>query len=94
MRRPVFAVLLVLSAIMLSGCSMMAPQYSASIENVQMLKDGGELGAKVGKFQSKPSAENANPISLRGSSLNSPYEIPTPPTWPRRSSRNCLWPEN
>jgi hypothetical protein len=74
MRRPVFAVLLVLSAIMLSGCSMMAPQYSASIENVQMLKDGGELGTKVGKFQSKPSAENANPISLRGSSLNSPYE--------------------
>lgn len=57
-----------------SGCSIMAPQYSASIENVQKLKDGGNIAAKVGKFDSSTDQTNANPISLRGMSLLSPYE--------------------
>ena len=52
---------------------MMAPQYSASIENVQKLKDAGNYTAQVGNFESSPEKGNSNPISLRGSSLNSPY---------------------
>lgn len=56
------------------GCSMMAPQYSPSIDNVQHLKDAGEYTAKVGKTDSASGPGNANPISLRGSSLVSPYD--------------------
>lgn len=56
-----------------SGCSLMAPQYTASIENVQKLKDSGNVAAQVGKFDSAPEKGNANPISLRGSTMNSPY---------------------
>lgn len=68
-------VAVVLAAAMLtSGCSMMAPQYTASLDNVQTLKDAGNFKAKVGAFESAPpSQENANPISIRGSSLASPY---------------------
>ncbi|HZP12604.1 MAG TPA: hypothetical protein VFB36_09305 [Nevskiaceae bacterium] len=58
---------------LLPGCSMMAPQYSASLENVQKLKDAGPSTAKVGEFSSQDGSGNANPISLRGSSLHSPY---------------------
>jgi hypothetical protein len=65
---------MVLLGTALGGCSMMAPQYSASIENVQKLKDAGIASARVGKFDSSPDRANANPISLRGSSLQSPYE--------------------
>ena len=52
----------------------MAPQYSASLENVQKLKDAGSFTAKVGTFESSADAGNANPISIRGSSMNSPYQ--------------------
>lgn len=64
----------ILFGTMASGCSMMAPQYSVSIENVQKLKEAGNISAKVGKFDSNVDRANANPISLRGSSLMSPYE--------------------
>lgn len=57
-----------------TGCSMMAPQYTASLDNVQKLKDAGAYTAKVGDFSSKPDKGNANPISIRGSSLASPYQ--------------------
>ena len=57
-----------------SGCSMMAPKYTASIENVQKIKDAGTQPAKVGTFTSTPGTGNANPISIRGSSLASPYD--------------------
>lgn len=58
---------------MASGCSFMAPQYSASLTNVQKLKDAGEISAKVGEFSSAKDPANVNPISIRGSSLDSPY---------------------
>jgi len=74
MRRTVLLSLVLLLAAATSGCSMMAPQYSASIDNVQKLKDGGVMASKVGKFDSSPDKANANPISLRGSSLVSPYD--------------------
>ncbi|SFB13704.1 hypothetical protein SAMN04515620_12022 [Collimonas sp. OK607] len=69
------ALLLSLSAAVLTtGCSLMAPQYSASIDNVQKLKDAGNYTAKVGEFASGQGRGNVNPISLRGSSMSSPYQ--------------------
>ncbi|WP_231878947.1 hypothetical protein [Collimonas arenae] len=62
------------AVVVMTGCSVMAPQYSASIDNVQKLKDSGDYSAKVGAFTSKPGQGNVNPISLRGSSMNSPYQ--------------------
>jgi hypothetical protein len=53
---------------------MVAPKYSASMDNIQLLKEAGNVSAKVGKFDSIPGPGNANPISLRGSHMNSPYE--------------------
>lgn len=65
---------LFVAMIFASGCSLMAPQYSASLENVQTLKDAGNFTAKVGTFTASPDKGNANPISIRGSSLSSPYQ--------------------
>ena len=74
MRRIALLSLVILFGIITSGCSIVAPQYSASMENVQMLKDAGNVSAKVGKFDSIPDPANANPISLRAPHMNSPYE--------------------
>ncbi|HJW81444.1 MAG TPA: hypothetical protein VJ396_04295 [Acidiferrobacterales bacterium] len=58
-----------------TGCTtVLAPQYSASIENVQKLKDGGNYTAKVGTFTSTSGPGNENTISLRAASLASPYQ--------------------
>ncbi len=67
-------VLLVLAATVFStGCAMVAPTYSASIDNIQVLKDSGNYTAKVGEFTASKDKAYANPISIRGSSLISPY---------------------
>jgi hypothetical protein len=57
-----------------TGCAMIAPQYTASLDNVQILKDSGNYTAKVGEFQAGKDKAYANPISIRGSSLASPYD--------------------
>ena len=61
------------SAARSSGCSLVAPRYTASLDNVQKLKDGGVSPVKVGAFHSDPGKDNPAAISLRGSSLASPY---------------------
>jgi hypothetical protein len=66
--------LMAVVAMLNAGCSMMAPQYTASIDNVQALKNAGQYTAKVDEFKSSKSKDNANPISIRGSSLSSPYQ--------------------
>lgn len=67
-------VLLILAATVFStGCAMVAPQYTSSMDNVQAINDGGSFTAKVGEFKPGTTAEYANPISIRGSSLYSPY---------------------
>lgn len=57
-----------------TGCAMIAPQYTASLDNVQTLKDSGTQVAKVGAFTAVADKANANPISIRGSTLASPYQ--------------------
>lgn len=59
--------------IITSGCTLMAPQYSPSMENVQSLRDGGEFAARVAEFGSQPGEQNENPLSIRGNTILSPY---------------------
>lgn len=44
------------------------------MDNIETLKKAGSFHAKVGEFTSRPGPENHNPISLRGSSMTSPYQ--------------------
>jgi hypothetical protein len=66
--------LILACAALSGGCAMVAPRYTASLENVQKIKDAGTQPVKVGVFTSIPGKDNANPISIRGSSLASPYD--------------------
>lgn len=74
MNRLASNLLVVLITVFGAGCSMTAPQYTASINNVQTLKNGNNFTANVGEFSSSLDKGNANPISIRGSSLASPYQ--------------------
>jgi hypothetical protein len=74
MSRVPFLLLVLMAALAGTGCSIMAPKYTASLTNVQQVKDSGIQAVKVGNFTSAPGKGNANPISLRGSSLDSPYD--------------------
>lgn len=69
------ASLLALSALCLvaSGCSIVAPRYSPSIDNVQTLKNSGIQPAKVGQFATAAGPATASPITLRGHKMRSPY---------------------
>lgn len=74
MTRTVLLSIALVAAALSTGCSMVAPKYSASLENVQKLKDANVQTTKVGAFQSTPGKANPKSISIRGSSLSSPYE--------------------
>ncbi|SOY67321.1 conserved hypothetical protein [Cupriavidus taiwanensis] len=56
----------------LSGCSVVAPPYPPSLDNVQTLKNSGAAPARVGTFTESGSGVK-HPISLRANSLVSPY---------------------
>lgn len=56
-----------------TGCSLMAPQYVPSLENVQTLRDAGDFSTRVAEFSSVPANDNENPLSMRGNSVSSPY---------------------
>jgi hypothetical protein len=62
------------AAVLLDGCQIMAPQYSASGVNAQTLRDSIVCPGAVGKFASINESGNENPISLRGGSMHSPYD--------------------
>lgn len=63
-----------LFALLASGCSVMAPNYSASVDNVETLKKAGDFHARVGDFISLAGEGNVNPVSLRGTKMASPYQ--------------------
>jgi hypothetical protein len=71
--RALVLAVVVSSAALASGCSLTAPRYTASLDNVQKLKDGVIAPTKVGAFKSDPGKGNPTAISIRGSSLASPY---------------------
>lgn len=58
---------------LLVGCTGLAPQYSSSIDNVQILKNAGSFSAKVGTFESSPNPQDRDPLTIRGSKMVSPY---------------------
>lgn len=74
MTRTILLSIALAAAALSSGCSMMAPKYSPSLENVQKLKDSEAQTASVGAFESAPGKGNSASISIRGSSLSSPYD--------------------
>lgn len=74
MKNTIFTFFSVLFFLLISGCSTTAPNYSASIDNIEALKKSGDFHAKIGNFTSIASEENMNPISIRGSSMVSPYQ--------------------
>ena len=57
-----------------TGCSMMAPKYTTSIENVQALTNNGSSEVKVGQISTGSVASQSNPIKIRTNSLQSPYD--------------------
>jgi hypothetical protein len=61
-------------ATLASGCSVTAPRYTASLANVQKLKDSDIQPIKVGTFQPAAGLATAKTISLRGNSVASPYD--------------------
>jgi hypothetical protein len=74
MNRVVLLSVAFVAAALSTGCSLVAPRYSPSLENVQRLKDANVQSAKVGSFSATPGKANPKAISLRGSSLSSPYD--------------------
>jgi hypothetical protein len=73
MTRALLMAAVFVAATLSTGCTMVAPHYSPALDNVQKLKDGNIQPTQVVPFTSEPGKGNANPISIRGSSLNSPY---------------------
>lgn len=73
MPKSLVAVFLLVFAFTGAGCSMVAPKYTPSVSGVQELKQSGDIKAEVAPFDSKEQRGNANPISLRGSQMHSPY---------------------
>jgi len=62
---------LAMSAVMV-GCASPAPNYSPSIANVQLLKNGGLESMRVGQGGVLPGMSGANSMSLRANSMTSP----------------------
>lgn len=59
------------SMLLLSACSIPAPKYSPSYDNVQLLNG---VGSKVQVNEFQKANEEVGSISLRGNSLSSPYD--------------------
>lgn len=73
MPKSAIAVFLLIFSFTGAGCSMVAPKYTPSVSSVQALKQSSDIKADVAPFDSKEQKGNANPISLRGSQMHSPY---------------------
>ena len=63
--------LLLTFSLLFSGCTMMAPGYSPSVKSIQAIKNSGTTPVAVSK--ASVAKASLNSISLRGSSLKSPY---------------------
>ncbi|AXQ27267.1 hypothetical protein D0B54_00545 [Solimonas sp. K1W22B-7] len=61
------------TVLLLAGCTLAAPQYTASLPNVQKLRDAGQAPVRVGAFVPATGDAEAS-LSLRGSSMHSPYQ--------------------
>jgi hypothetical protein len=64
MNRSVLLSIALVAAALSSGCSMVAPKYSPSLENVQKIKEAGVQTTNVGAFESTPGKANAPPFQF------------------------------
>lgn len=65
-------IIALLPVLFLFGCSMTAPNYTPEASNFSMLSQNVEQPLKTGAFSLKD--DGLNRVTLRGSSLKSPYE--------------------
>ncbi|NRR31316.1 hypothetical protein HSX11_14110 [Oxalobacteraceae bacterium] len=61
-------------ALLATGCTTVAPNYSVSFPNVETLKQAGPIQAKVGEFNSTVAEGKGSAISMRGNKMISPYK--------------------
>jgi len=61
------------AALLLSACSMVAPKYVFSVDQVQTLRDAGLAPAKIGAVGAAGADAHNDSIALRGSGMHSPY---------------------
>lgn len=66
-------VLAVSCAAFLSACSLTAPTYNASLDNVDKLKANGDYKVAVGQFAPATSLKTESGVALRTASMTSPY---------------------
>ena len=59
-------------ALSMSACSLVAPPYPPSLDNVQTLKTAAVSPTKAGSFESVSGSKNPYPIPLRVDSMRSP----------------------
>lgn len=64
--------LLAAPAVLLGACSMVAPPYSPSVDNIESLKSMPAAHARLGEFSSTPGPANYYPVPLRADSMRSP----------------------
>lgn len=70
-----FQIVVLLMLIAISGCTTTAPPYTVSVPNIQKLRDVGSSKITVTKVDlPAKNQEKLNSISLRGSTLLSPYD--------------------
>jgi hypothetical protein len=72
-----FGISLVLAAmtILIVGCAGVAPNYSPSIDNVELLKAAKIPASKLGKITVKADMPGSRSIALRAASIGSPVGI-------------------
>jgi hypothetical protein len=63
-------ILVVMSVLVISGCSTVAPQYQAAFENTQALKNNADAKVAVGEFQAAD--EKVNHLTIRGGNFAAP----------------------
>jgi hypothetical protein len=56
----------------LAACSVTAPPYSASVDNIQALKSAAPVQARISTFSNEESDTNRYPVQLRANQMRSP----------------------
>ena len=73
MKHSVTRFLFAASALLLSACSLTAPKYTFSPDQVQVLRAAALAPAKVGAVSAQGADAHNDSITLRGTGMHSPY---------------------
>jgi hypothetical protein len=58
--------------LLVTACSVVAPPYSPSVDNIQALKNAQAAQAHLGTFDSQASMSNVYPVAVRANLMRSP----------------------